>query len=67
MPAEEKPLYSSLVNSDPEENIVRFEEPDIVNLPPPKPKAPKGKGRVKNTATQATSHLPTRYASKIPL
>ena len=67
VPAEEKTLYSSLGSSDPEDSIVPFEEPDIAELPPPPPKAPKGKGRAKTSATQATSHLPTRSTPKTPL
>ena len=67
VPGEEKPLFASLVSSAPEENIVTFEEPDIVELPPPPPKAPKGKGRAKNTATQASSQVVTRSASKTPV
>ena len=59
MLAEENVFFSSLASSAPDEDIVPFEEPDIVELPPPLPKAPKVKGRAKNTATQATSHLPT--------
>ena len=67
VPAEEKPLFSSIVSSAPEDINVPFEEPDIVELPPPPPKAPKGKGRAKNAAIQATSHLPTRSNAKTPL
>ena len=67
VPAEEKPLFSSLVSSAPEEIIVPFEVPDLVELPPPPPKAPKGKGRAKNAAIQETSQLPTRSAAKTPL
>jgi hypothetical protein len=67
VPPEEKPLFSSLVSSAPDEINVPFEEPDLVELPPPPPKAPKGKGRAKNAAIQATSHLPTRSAAKTPL
>ena len=33
VPVEEKPLFASLVNSAPEDNIVPFEEPDIVKIP----------------------------------
>ena len=62
VPVEEKPLYSSLSSSDLELTIVPFEELDIVELPPPPPKAPKAKGRAKNTGTQST-----RSASKIPV
>ena len=65
--AEEKLLFTSLVNSVPELSIVPFEELDIVELPPPPPKAPKGMGRAKNTATQATSQLVTRSALKTPI
>jgi hypothetical protein len=53
VPGEEKVLFASLVSSAPEENIVTFEELDIVELPPSPPKAPRGKGRAKKTATQA--------------
>ena len=63
VPPEEKPLFSSLVSSAPEEIIAPFEEADLVELPPPPPKAPKGKGRAKNAAIQAPSHLPTRSAA----
>ena len=62
MPEEEKPLFSSLVSSAPEVSIVPFEELDIVELPPPPPKAPKAKGRGKNPGTQST-----RSASKTPV
>ena len=62
VPAKEKPLFSSLVRSDPELSIIPDEEPDIVELPPPPPKAPKTKGRAKNTGTQST-----RSASKTPV
>ena len=64
VPGEEKPFFSSLVSSAPKEYIIPFEEPDIVELPPPPPKAPKGKGRANNTATQASSHIVTLSASK---
>jgi hypothetical protein len=67
VPGKEKALFGSLVSSVPEENIVIFEEPDIVELPPTPPKAPKRKGRAKKTATQASSHFVTRFASKTPL
>ena len=67
MPGEEKPLFASLVSSAPEEYIVPFEEPDIVELPPPPPKAPKGNGRAKNTAIQASSQVVTRSASQTPI
>ena len=39
MPGEEKSLFASLVISAPEEFIVPFEEPDIIEFPPPQ--APK--------------------------
>ena len=39
VPGEEKPLFASLVSSAPDEYIVSFEEPDIVELPLPPPKA----------------------------
>ena len=67
VPGEEKPLFASLVNSAPEEYIVTFEEPDIVELPPPPPKAPRGKGTAKKTAIPATSQVVTRSASKTPV
>jgi hypothetical protein len=67
VPPEEKPLFSSIVSGAPEDIIVPFEEPDVVELAPPPPKAPKGKGRAKNAAIQATSLLPTRSAKKTPL
>ena len=67
MPGEEKVLFASLVSSAPEEFIVPFEEPDIVELPPPPPKAPKGKGRAKNAGIQASLQIVTRYASKAPV
>jgi hypothetical protein len=67
VPPEEKPLFSSIVSSAPEEINVPFEEPDLVEVPPPPPKAPKGKGRAKNAPIQATSNLPTRSAAKTPL
>ena len=63
---EEKPLFASLVRSAPEENIVTFEEPDIVELPPP-PKASQEKDRAKKTATQASSQVVIRFASKTPI
>ena len=44
-----------------------FEEPDIVELPPPPPKAPRGKCRAKKTAPQASSQIVTRSASKTPV
>ena len=62
VPPEEKPLYSSLVRSAPEVTIVHDEEPDILDLPPPMPKAPKAKGRAKITGTHST-----RSASKTPV
>ena len=62
MPAEEKPLFTSLVRSAPEENIVPDEEPVILKFPPPPPKASKAKGRAKITGTQST-----RSASKTPV
>ena len=34
IPREEKPFFANLVSSAPEENIVTFEEPNIVELPP---------------------------------
>jgi hypothetical protein len=64
---EEKPLFASLVSSTPEENIFTFEEPDIVELPPPPPKAPRKNDRAKKTTTQASSQVITRYASKTPV
>ena len=67
VPGEEKALFASLVGSAPDDNIVTFEEPDIVELPPPPPKAPRGKGRAKKTATQASSQVLTRSASKTPV
>ena len=67
MHAEEKIFFSSLVSCAPEDSIVPFEKPDIVELPPPPPNTPKGKGRAKNTATQVTSHIPTRSAPKTPI
>ena len=67
MPREEKFLFASLVSTAPDENIVPFEEPDIVELPPPPSKAPKGKGRAKNTTTQSSSQVVTRSASKTPV
>ena len=66
MPGEEKPLFASLVSSAPEENIVPFEEPDIVEFPPPPPKAPKGKGRAKNTATDDVQMM-TLFSTWSPL
>ena len=66
VPVEEKPLFDSLVSSAPEDNIVTFEEPDIVEIPPPPPKVPRGKGRAKKTATQASSQVVTRSGSKPP-
>jgi hypothetical protein len=57
---EKKSSFASLVSISPEENIVTFEEPDIVEFPPPPPKAPKGKGRAKKTAPQAYSQIITR-------
>ena len=65
--ADENTSFYSLLSSAPEENIVPFEEPDIVELPPPPHKAPKKNGRGKITAIQATLHLPTRSAIKTPL
>jgi hypothetical protein len=50
---EEKALFASLVSSTPEENIVTFEELDIVELSPPPSKAPRRNGRAKKTDTQA--------------
>ena len=67
MPGKEKALFVSLVSSAPEEFIVPFEEPDIVELPPPPPKAPKGKGRAKNAGIQASSQVVTWSASKTPV
>ena len=64
---EEKLLFPSLVSSGPDENIVTFEEPDIVELLPSPPKAPKRKGRAKKTATQAFSQVVTRSVSKTPV
>ena len=52
--AEEKPIFSSLVDSAPEVNIIPDEEPDIGELPPPPPKALKAKGRAKIIDTQST-------------
>jgi len=52
VPEEEKALFASLVSSAPEENIVTFEELDIVELPPPLSKAPRGNDRAKKTTTQ---------------
>ena len=66
VPGEENLLFASLVSSVPEENIVTFEEPDIFELPRPSPKAPRGKGRAKTTATAASSQVVTRSASKTP-
>ena len=68
-PWEEKPLFSSLVSSAPEENIVTSEELDIVELPPPPPKAPScaRKGKAKKTVTQASSQVVTWSASKTPV
>ena len=67
MSGEEKSFFASLVSSAPEENNVTFEEPDIVELPPPPPKILKGKGRAKKTAIQASSQVVTQSASKIPV
>jgi hypothetical protein len=64
VPGEEKTLFASLVGSALDDNIVTLEEPDIVELPPPPPKAPKEKGKAKKTATQASSQVLTRSASK---
>ena len=55
------------MSSAPKENIVTFEEPDIVELLRPPPKAPKGKNRAKKTATQASSQIVIWSASKIPV
>jgi hypothetical protein len=44
-------LFAGLVSNAPKENIVTFEELDIVELPPPPPKTPKRKARAKKTAT----------------
>ena len=46
-----KVFSASLVSSALEEYIVPFEEPDIVEFPPPPSKAPKRKGKAKNTTT----------------
>ena len=67
MPGEEKPLIASLVSSAPEEYIVPFEEPDIVEFPLPPPKAAKEKGRANNTTTQVSSQVVTLSASKTPV
>ena len=67
VPVEENLLFASLVSSAHEENIVTFEEPNIVELPPPPPKVPRGKGRAKKTATQASFQVVTRSASKSPV
>ena len=67
VPGEKKSLFASLVSSAPEGNIVTFEEPNIVELPIPPPKAPKGKGKAKKTATQASSQVVTWSASKTPI
>ena len=64
VPVEEKPLFDSLVTSAPEDNIVTFEEPDTVEIPPPPPKVPRGKGRAKKSGTQASSQVVTRSGSK---
>ena len=67
VPGEEKALFASLVGSAPDDNILSLDEPDIVELPPPPPKAPRGKGRAKKSATQASSQVLTRSASKTPV
>ena len=64
---EQKSILASLVSIAPEENIVTFEEPDIVELHPPPPKASKGKGRAKKTAPQAYSQVVTQSSLKTPV
>ena len=66
VPEEEKSFLASRVSIAPEDNIVTFEEPDIVELPHPPPKAPKGKGRTEKTAPQASSQVVTWSFFKDP-
>jgi hypothetical protein len=59
VPRKNKYFFANLVSSAPNENIVPFKDLDIVEFPPPPPKAPKKKGKAKNTATQVFFHLVT--------
>ena len=59
-------MFASLISSAPEEKIVTFEDPDIVDIPLPLPKAPRENGRAKKTAIQALSQVVTWSSLKLP-
>ena len=67
VPKEEMSLLASLMNIAPKEDIVAFEEPDTIELPPPPAKASKGKGRAKKTAPQDSSQIVTWSSLKTPV